>query len=211
MPLKYYSNAREGVKNIRSAWLVSIWLLVVTGLMALCGLARLVGFVLVLALATLGLSIAGFVLELMGVNRAARDVEIFSSARTALIVSIVLSLICAFLPEGSVLRRLLELVGSVCSLIVAVCIIKGLIELARIYRRDDLIAAGQKLLRLVVILFIINTATDLLILLFFADDSNLLLPLLGTLIGLVLGIISYVMTLRYLSSVLDMLSAPVPQ
>lgn len=211
MPLKYYSNAREGVKNIRSAWLVSIWLLVVTGLMALCGLARLVGFVLVLALATLGLSIAVFVLELMGVNRAARDVEIFSSARTALIVSIVLSLICAFLPEGSVLRRLLELVGSVCSLIVAVCIIKGLIELARIYRRDDLIAAGQKLLRLVVILFIIITATDLLILLFFADDSNLLLPLLVTLIGLVLGIIRYVMTLRYLSSVLDMLSAPVPQ
>lgn len=211
MPLKYYSNAREGVKNIRSAWLVSIWLLVVTGLMALCGLARLAGFVLVLALAALGLSIAGFVLELMGVNRAARDVEIFSSARTALIVGIVLSLICAFLPEGSVLRRLLELVGSVCSLIVAVCIIKGLIELARIYRRDDLIAAGQKLLRLVVILFIINTATDLLILLFFADDSNLLLPLLGTLIGLVLGIIRYVMTLRYLSSVLDMLSAPVPQ
>lgn len=47
--------------------------------------------------------------------------------------------------------------------------------------------------------------------LFFADDSNLLLPLLGTLIGLVLGIIRYVMTLRYLSSVLDMLSAPVPQ
>lgn len=211
MPLKYYSNAREGVKNIRSAWLVSIWLMVVTGLMALCGLARLAGFVLVLALATLGLSIAGFVLELMGVNRAARDVEIFSSARTALIVGIVLSLICAFLPEGSVLRRLLELVGSVCSLIVAVCIIKGLIALARIYRRDDLIAAGQKLLRLVVILFIINTATDLLILLFFADDSNLLLPLLGTLIGLVLGIIRYVMTLRYLSSVLDMLSAPVPQ
>lgn len=211
MPLKYYSNAREGVKNIRSAWLVSIWLLVVTGLMALCGLARLAGFVLVLALATLGLSIAGFVLELMGVNRAARDVEIFSSARTALIVGIVLSLICAFLPEGSVLRRLLELVGSVCSLIAAVCIIKGLIALARIYRRDDLIAAGQKLLRLVVILFIINTATDLLILLFFADDSNLLLPLLGTLIGLVLGIIRYVMTLRYLSSVLDMLSAPVPQ
>ena len=41
--------------------------------------------------------------------------------------------------------------------------------------------------------------------------SNLLLPLLGTLIGLVLGIIRYVMTLRYLSSVLDMLSAPVPQ
>lgn len=211
MPLKYYSNAREGVKNIRSAWLVSIWLLVVTGLMALCGLARLVGFVVVLALATLGLSIAGFVLELMGVNRAARDVEIFSSARTALIVSIVLSLICAFLPKGSVLRRLLELVGSVCSLIVAVCIIKGLIELARIYRRDDLIAAGQKLLRLVVILFIIITATDLLILLFFADDSNLLLPLLATLIGLVLGIIRFVMTLRYLSSVLDMLSAPVPQ
>lgn len=211
MPLKYYSNAREGVKNIRSAWLVSIWLMVVTGLMALCGLARLAGFVLVLALAALGLSIAGFVLELMGVNRAARDVEIFSSARTALIVGIVLSLICAFLPEGSVLRRLLELVGSVCSLIVAVCIIKGLIELARIYRRDDLIAAGQKLLRLVVILFIINTATDLLILLFFADDSNLLLPLLVTLIGLVLGIIRYVMTLRYLSSVLDMLSAPVPQ
>lgn len=31
MPLKYYSNAREGIKNIRSAWLVSIWLLVVTG------------------------------------------------------------------------------------------------------------------------------------------------------------------------------------
>lgn len=71
------------------------------------------------------LSYCVMVLQIVGVNIAARDERYFQKARTALIIALVCTVICEFAKVG-----LISLVGSIASLCAELFIIKGIMSAA---------------------------------------------------------------------------------
>lgn len=61
--------------------------------------------------------LAGGILSLIGLNTAAKAHDGFRTAMTAVLVGIVISVVEAFLPEGSMVAMLVSLIGGIVSLI----------------------------------------------------------------------------------------------
>ena len=85
-------------------------------------------------------------LQFIGVSLAAREEQYFRKARTALIISIVCSVISQFREI-----RLVELAGDIASLCASLFIIKGITNAALRLRNDSMYNEGRALFRAVLI------------------------------------------------------------
>ena len=202
-----YPNALSGIRSIRTAEVLLIWVLVLTTLTALLALYDLALLVLLLGLAILVLVIVALVKQLIGVSRAARDLAVFASARTAIIVGLVLGVAAVILESLTVLHAVLDLASSLCSLIAEVLILKGVIALSGILGRGDMADRGQKLIRLVLIVDIASLAFELLEYLFPASPDNLAPHIAAVVLLLVLGLLRIILLLRYYADAIRMLNS----
>lgn len=209
--MKFYENALEGVKNLRTSVICSIWLLVVSSLVLLTTLAEVPFFLIILGIAVLVLGITALILELLGVSKAARDMAVFGSAKTILIIGLVLSVAAVIFQEGSVPRMLLNVINSILSLWALILIIQGLIAFAKVYKREDLIREGQSLLRLVMVLGCLGVLLELLDAILSSSSGSQTLRIILSVIVLVLGCCRLAMMLRYLNHIIGMLASAAPQ
>ncbi|MBO4418524.1 MAG: hypothetical protein J5789_01670 [Oscillospiraceae bacterium] len=209
--MRFYENALEGVKTLRMAVICSIWLLVVSTLLLFSALFEVPAFIIILGIAALVLCLAGLTLELVGVSKASRDMAVFGSAKTVLILGLVLGAVSAIFRESSVPRLLLNVVISIFSLWASVLIIQGLIAFAKFYSREDLTGDGQRLLRLVLILGGLGVLFELLDAFLPTSGVSQTLRIILSVIALVLGLCRHVMMLRYFSHVIAMLASAAPQ
>ena len=160
---------------------------------------------LIIVLAALVLSITGIILELVGVSRAARDMDSFSSARTALIVGLVISVASGFFSQDSVLRSVMSLLNSVCSIFATMLILQATVDLAKVSQRPDVAERGQSMLRVVIGLMVAGLVLAVVQLI--VPSSAQALNLVLSLAGLALSLLQAFLLLRYYREVIEMLEA----
>lgn len=209
-----YPNALRGIKALHTAAILTACGVVLSAVIALIGLVVQsveLGVLTVLTLLLFGLSVAVFVIELVGVCRAARDQSKFADARTVIIIGIVLSLLGGLLFGGKgIPGALSELAVSACGLWVKVLIIKGILSFAELFRNEDMIPEGNKLIRIVAIsegfVMVVNLLTALLPA---SDGVSVALSVL-TFLSLALQIWQLILYLRYLRNAIEMLTVGNP-
>ena len=204
-----YPNALDGLRSLRSAAILEIWVLALTAAMSLVALfvrsdAALPVF-FILAVAMLVLAIIGLIKELIGVSRAAKDFSIFASARTAIIFSMVFSVAAAVLERVFLLHVILELAASAFALYAAVLIFKGIIAIAQYVKNGNMVERTQKLLRFVLISGILAIILETVAQFLPEDFSNYALAAVIIVLALALGVVKCVLILRCYSDAVDML------
>ena len=203
-----FPNALEGMKKIRTSTILSLCLAVLAALIFFCSMTQsedVLPLLLIIVLAALVLSITGIILELVGVSRAARDMDSFSSARTALIVGLVISVVSGFFSQDSVLRSVMSLLNSVCSIFATMLILQATVDLAKVSQRSDVAERGQSMLRVVIGLMVAGLVLAVVQLI--VPSSAQALNLVLSLAGLALSLLQAFLLLRYYREVIEMLEA----
>jgi multisubunit Na+/H+ antiporter MnhG subunit len=203
-----FPNALEGMKKIRTSTILSLCLAVLAALIFFCSMTQsedVLPLLLIIVLAALVLSITGIILELVGVSRAARDMDSFSSARTALIVGLVISVVSGFFSQDSVLRSVMSLLNSVCSIFATMLILQATVDLAKVSQRPDVAERGQSMLRVVIGLMVAGLVLAVVQLI--VPSSAQALNLVLSLAGLALSLLQAFLLLRYYREVIEMLEA----
>ena len=203
-----FPNALEGMKKIRTSTILSLCLAVLAALIFFCSMTQsedVLPLLLIIVLAALVLSITGIILDLVGVSRAARDMDSFSSARTALIVGLVISVVSGFFSQDSVLRSVMSLLNSVCSIFATMLILQATVDLAKVSQRPDVAERGQSMLRVVIGLMVAGLVLAVVQLI--VPSSAQALNLVLSLAGLALSLLQAFLLLRYYREVIEMLEA----
>ena len=203
-----FPNALEGMKKIRTSTILSLCLAVLAALIFFCSMTQskdVLPLLLIIVLAALVLSITAIILELVGVSRAARDMDSFSSARTALIVGLVISVVSGFFSQDSVLRSVMSLLNSVCSIFATMLILQATVDLAKVSQRPDVAERGQSMLRVVIGLMVVGLVLAVVQLI--VPSSAQALNLVLSLAGLALSLLQAFLLLRYYREVIEMLEA----
>lgn len=203
-----FPNALEGMKKIRTSTILSLCLAVLAALIFFCSMTQsedVLPLLLIIVLAALVLSITGIILELVGVSRAARDMDSFSSARTVLIVGLVISVVSGFFSQDSVLRSVMSLLNSVCSIFATMLILQATVDLAKVSQRPDVAERGQSMLRVVIGLMVAGLVLAVVQLI--VPSSAQALNLVLSLAGLALSLLQAFLLLRYYREVIEMLEA----
>ena len=203
-----FPNALEGMKKIRTSTILSLCLALLAALIFFCSMTQsedVLPLLLIIVLAALVLSITGIILELVGVSRAARDMDSFSSARTALIVGLVISVASGFFSQDSVLRSVMSLLNSVCSIFATMLILQATVDLAKVSQRPDVAERGQSMLRVVIGLMVAGLVLAVVQLI--VPSSAQALNLVLSLAGLALSLLQAFLLLRYYREVIEMLEA----
>lgn len=203
-----FPNALEGMKKIRTSTILSLCLAVLAALIFFCSMTQsedVLPLLLIIVLAALVLSITGIILELVGVSRAAQDMDSFSSARTALIVGLVISVVSGFFSQDSVLRSVMSLLNSVCSIFATMLILQATVDLANVSQRPDVAERGQSMLRVVIGLMVAGLVLAVVQLI--VPSSAQALNLVLSLAGLALSLLQAFLLLRYYREVIEMLEA----
>ena len=97
-----------------------------------------------------GLSIAAFVIQIIGITRCSKEDYSFNSAIYAIIAGIVFNFASGFAASSISLSVLLSLAASIASICATVFIIKGFINIANYINRTDVASFGSKLIYLVI-------------------------------------------------------------
>ena len=203
-----FPNALEGMKKIRTSTILSLCLAVLAALIFFCSMTQsedVLPLLLIIVLAALVLSITAIILELVGISRAARDMDSFSSARTALIVGLVISVVSGFFSQDSVLRSVMSLLNSVCSIFATMLILQATVDLAKVSQRPDVAERGQSMLRVVIGLMVAGLVLAVVQLI--VPSSAQALNLVLSLAGLALSLLQAFLLLRYYREVIEMLEA----
>lgn len=206
-------NALSGLKTLRAAALLAVCAVALTVVLTFIGLAVQTDSLLpaLLAFLLLGVSVAVFVIELVGVSRAARDQSTFADARTVIIIGIALSLLGGLLFRGEgIPGAIAELLVSACGLWVKVLVIKGILAFAELYRNEDLTSEGTRLIRVVVISEGFAMAVDLLKAVLPASTGVSAALLILTFLSLALLIWQLIRYLRCLKNAIELLTVGNP-
>ena len=187
-----FPNAQEGVQKIYKAEIlmligaVAALLGVIFG--AIGGGALILTAIFVIAAAVL--AIIAFIMNISGVNRAAKDEQAFKSALYALLIGIVASAVVGGFSSNGVVSGLANTVSTICEFLVSYYVCTGIINLAAILKDDAVGEKGKKTRSLLMIVWICSAVLKAL--------SAILSAGFGTVLGIFAGILSIVAYIMYL-------------
>ena len=214
-----YPNAFAGVKKIFTAEILSIISAVAVLVAALFGFTSVGAAVdgsATGAFASLGgaaiftlgagiVAIIAFILNIVGINSAAKDEPTFKKALIAVLVGIIASVLSSVLSSQKTISSILSRASGCASVIVTIFVIMGIQALAKNLGNEEMIKKGNTTIKLVLCSYLISTVLGLI-----ADIAQGPAGLTVTLVILaivsaVFSIIEYVFYLRYLSAAKMML------
>ena len=208
-----FPNAYEGVKKIRTATILSIVAIILTFLtVLLAGIALAsaaggssggaLGGAALAGLVGIGagvVAIIGFIMQIIGINKAKIDEAEFSKAMTFLIIAIVASVISSVV-SNAIVKAVFSLASSACSAYVTVCIIAGIASLS-VQAGDSVFAStATSSKNTIIILYAAEIVLNFVAGLLTGTASTLI-----TLVGSVAGIVALVMFLKILTGAEEML------
>ena len=208
-----YPNAFKGVKNIYYSGILSLVVAALSILMAVLAYRNGgsgPGAVFAILVLMIILSLIVFVMNLVGICQAVRDEDTFRTARTAAIVSLILSVLSSLLEDYALLNTLLELAGKISSFICSVYVVKGIMALARKLNQTEMEERGRKLINLIIIVFSAGFVLALLHAFIPTSKAGLAFTLVLAVAILVVAIVELIMYLSYLSKAVKMLDSDLP-
>lgn len=169
--------------------------------------------VLICSIAAAALLLLSGLFKIIGYIQAAGDEEYFTRAIIYAVISIVLYVTAGFLQNktGAVMEWIYTIVIAVAELmqlLVMTSTINGLAELSYQCRRDDLVARGNTIIKIIGTVYTLNISLIIVSRIFkiFMQESILdTITLIVTAIILILTVIAYILYLGYLGKVSSML------
>ena len=169
--------------------------------------------VLICSIAAAALLLLSGLLKIIGYIQAAGDEEYFTRAIIYAVISIVLYVTAGFLQNktGAVMEWIYTIVIAVAELmqlLVMTSTINGLAELSYQCRRDDLVARGNTIIKIIGTVYTLNISLIIVSRVFkiFMQESILdTITMIVTAIILILTVIAYILYLGYLGKVSSML------
>ena len=154
---------------------------------------------------TIAISIS-VIFNFFGYFQAAKDEPEFKKAMICAIVVGVLSVIGFFfqIPNGT-LHTIFNSASTIFEMFVMIFSLSGLINISANHKRADMAEAGDKLLKILVITFIISSIDSLVIRIFELSSHAKIVSIIIGIIDFALSIIQYVLYIRYLTQSLKML------
>lgn len=214
-----YLNAEKGIKKVY----ISQFFAIIAA--ALSGFAELMVDVFnndltELLTAHLGIVFAGFALGVIlialivafniigffGYYQASKDEPLFKKSVFCVAASGALTVIGTLfkLPNG-MLHAIFSNAGTIVQMFVVIFAVSGLIALCGNCSRDDLSGAGDRMLKLLVVTYILSSVNALIIRIFELSAQAKIISVIFGGIDLVLMVLRYAMYLRYLRGVRTML------
>lgn len=211
-----YPKAHAGVKKVFISELFQIIGGVLAVLAATFALINLGPFAVAggtVALVAVGLEIAAFILEMVGLWQAGKDADQFMIAFWIIIISIALNvsvvLVNQFAPSVPLVSSLLTALSNASSVIVTIYIIFGIVELSDKLHEPRMETKGRRLAYMVALLYVVSILLSI-IPSFFKIKGELPQPLVITfgvfgIISAVMEVVTYVLIFFYLLSAVRML------
>ena len=207
-----FPNALEGVKKIYKAEIIALIGAVVGFVAALLSLIGMqsgglggmaVAGVLIIAMSVL--FIIGFIMNIVGLNKAKPDEENFKYALYMVLIGIILSIVVGATKEGTLIHTLGESISKICNLLVNYLVATALMNLAE-KLGDTAVAQKAKSVRTLltivwVIALVLQVLGDA-----FTSKAGIIAFVL-TLIASIIEIIAYIVYLGLLSKARGMLEA----
>lgn len=150
----------------------------------------------VLGIGVAVLTLIAFILKLIGINKAKLDEPYFNSAFIFVLVGIGVSVLAAIFTSSETLNGIFSAVSNIASLCVTICIIKGIINVAKRSQNNALADKGTSVLKLIAAVYIISIISNLLSAIF---KSSQALQTIAGILGLIAGVVAVVYYFIYLS------------
>lgn len=214
-----YLNAEKGIKKV---YISQIFAIIAAGLSS-CSELLLDAFnnnLTELLTRHLGVVFAGFALSIilialivafniigfLGYCQASKDEPQFKKSMLCVAASGVLTLIGVFfkLPNG-MLHSIFSNAGTIVEMFVVIFAVSGLMELCGKCSRDDLSDTGDRMLKILVVTYIISSVNALIIRTFELSAQAKIISVIFGAVDLILIVLRYTMYLRYLRGVSKML------
>ena len=135
-------------------------------------------------------------------NRASRDEEAFRNALIAVIVGIVASALVGLSKTDSFMHGLGSTLNDVCNFLVSYLVCKGIVNLANRLGDEELAARGQKVMKLLKIVWAIAIVMGILSAVLGRGNA---LNVILTIVSGVCAIVAYILYLKLLSRARPML------
>lgn len=214
-----YLNAEKGIKKVYISEIFAI----IAGALSGCSellidafnnnfaglLTRHSGFIFAgfaISALLIALIVAFNIIGFLGYYQASKDEPIFKKSMYCVAASGVLTVIGTFLkiPNG-MMHAIFSNAGSIVEMFVVIFAVSGLMELCGNCSRNDLSGAGDKMLKILVVTYIISSVNALIIRIFELSDQSKIVSVIVGAVDLVLIVLRYVIYLRYLRCVRKML------
>lgn len=225
-----FPNAAKGVKKIFTAEILNLlskFFLVVTVALIVVGVAGaagtagdagienseaamevLGGSILIagiFALVWFVLSFIAFIMNLVGIINASHDEPNFKSALLFLIVGIVTAILAGIFYNNGTVSSLLYSLYSLLNLFVYIFVIAGVVKLADQMNRGDVSSRGTNVLKLIIVINVLALIASLISTFMGGPVASVTAGVL-LLVGIVLGIVQYIMYLSFLAKAKKMLA-----
>ena len=216
-----YPNAYNGVKKIYTAQilaLVALFLMLI-GLIGLIAalpsgdevpdevsgsLVLFAGLILISGI----IDIVAFIINIVGLNSAKKDEEIFKKAVTWTIVAIVIAVVSSFMETGSMTGDLFRVVSDLANLLITIYIIQGIVSLASRLNNQDIAEKGNKAIKIVLFVTIASAVLDAISAFISEQESLTVADSVISIIAIALQIFVTVVYLKLLSGATKMLAQP---
>lgn len=155
-----YPNASNGVNKIYMSEIIaltaSIILAICSVVFMVCyeepGLEALAAIIGVLVFVGLGIFVVSYILQIVGINRAAKDEPAFKVSLFAIIGALVITILEAiFYEQNETVTFLLEIGGDVAKFFLVHYIIHGIMHITEHLGRPDMTKKGNKIFRVIYI------------------------------------------------------------
>lgn len=215
-----YPNAHDGVKKIFVAEILSLigsFLSAIVlgfsllGIIAIeensdTGAVAAFGGIALFGLAAAVILIIAFIMQIIGVNRAAIDEPAFKTALYLIIAGIVISLLSSFFGNNATVQAIFSIISDVIQLAITIFIIQGIRNLAVKLNNPDMDAKGNNIFKIICAVYILIFIARIITLIFNGTASKTIAGVF-TIIAAVLTILQYVFYLLYLRKARFMLEA----
>ena len=207
-----YPNALKGIKKIYTSQILTLLAGILSGTLSVLGDGigqnapdSKMALLAALFLGFAAFTIIAYLLNLVGTIQAGKDESSFKNALLWIVIGIALTVIAVILGEQHSFYSILTSATRLADILTTVCIIQGVISLAKRIGNEEQAQRGKKVLNMIIIIYALSFV--LLVVSRFFGAEKLSPMILGAcgLVALVLLIIAYITFLKLLSRARKML------
>ena len=154
-----YPNASDGVNKIYMSEILALTASVIVVICSVIGmlcfddpdLENLVIIMGVIIICALGLFVAGYILQIVGIVRASKDVPAFKVSVIAIVAALITTILEAVFYGNHFASFIVEIAGDVSKFFLVHYIIHGIMHIAEHLERPDMIKKGNFIFRIIYI------------------------------------------------------------
>ena len=160
---------------------------------------------IVIGFVFIGSMVISVIFSFLGFYQASKEEDDFKKAMICAVIVGVFSLIGYFfqIPNGTV-YTIFSAASTIFEMFVMIYSISGLINISVRHKRTDLVETGDKLLKFLVITYIISSIDALVIRIFELSTHAKIISVIVGIIDFVLTVVQFVLYIRYLTQTLQM-------